>query len=116
MRDCWFIFTWNFNLSVLVSARWEELPLSELHRESLRKAVINLPFFLGSPKTALDDDEVVGFTQNGGWQKVDNLVPLLYRFDPWFRGHCRDWIRAVREISDRRRLKVSHSFLRRGGP
>jgi hypothetical protein len=67
---------------------------------------------LGGAKNALDEDEVVGFTQNGGWQKVDNLVPLLYHFDHWFFSYRGAWISAVREISDR--LKVSHSSSHRG--
>jgi hypothetical protein len=67
---------------------------------------------LGGAETALDDDEVVDFTQNSGWQKVDSLVPLLYCFDGWFRSNCEDWISAVREISDH--LKVRHSSSRRG--
>jgi hypothetical protein len=76
------------------------------------EAVSLLPFSLGSPRNVLDEDEVVGFTQNGGWQKVDNLVPLLHRFDPEFCYHCEQWINAVHEISDH--LKVSHSSSRRG--
>jgi hypothetical protein len=78
----------------------------------VEEAVQVLPFFLTSAQTALDDGEVVGFTQNGGWQKVDNLVPLLYRFKGWFSYHCENWISAVREISDC--LKVSHSSSRQG--
>jgi hypothetical protein len=67
---------------------------------------------LGSPKTAIDDDEVVGFTQNGGWQKVDKVLVLLYRCSEWFRDEFVAWISKLRTISDG--LKVSHSFLRRG--
>ncbi|KAJ2913559.1 hypothetical protein MD484_g6852, partial [Candolleomyces efflorescens] len=53
--------------------RLKDLPLSALHRGCLRDAVKYLPGFLASPTTVLDDilDEVVGFTQNGGWRKVE---------------------------------------------
>jgi hypothetical protein len=67
---------------------------------------------LENPRNDLDDDEVVGFTQNGGWQKVDNLVPLLYRFDSWFYGYFEVWTSAVCKISDH--LKVGHSSSHRG--
>jgi hypothetical protein len=104
----------KFNPSVLVPAKWEELPLSVLHRESLRRAVINLPLSLGNPKTALDDDEVVGFTQHGGWQKINSLLSLQlqYRQGSWFYTNLGGWIDAVRDISDF--LKVSHSSSRQG--
>ncbi|KAJ2917298.1 hypothetical protein MD484_g3128, partial [Candolleomyces efflorescens] len=55
-------------------AKLGEIPLL---RRCLEDAVDNLPHFLASPTTALDDEEVVGFTQNGGWQKVDKLIPPL---------------------------------------
>jgi hypothetical protein len=62
---------------------------------------------LGSPQTALDDDEVVDFTQNGGWQKINNLLVLLYRYSRWFRDQpFGSWISCLQGISDR--LKVSH--------
>jgi hypothetical protein len=66
-----------------------------------------------SRKTGLDDD-VVGFTQNGGWQKVDKMLPLLYSFSGWFRGSSSfgSWISRLQKIFDR--LKVSHPFLHRG--
>jgi hypothetical protein len=84
----------------------------ELHRRSLKEAVEDLPFFLGSSKIALDDDEVVSFTQNGGWQKVDKILPLL--FSGWLHESSlfESWISHLQNISDR--LKVSHPFLRRG--
>jgi hypothetical protein len=63
------------------------------------------------PQTALDDDEVVGFTQNGGWRKVDNLLPLLHPVETSFCEFRGIWIRAVRNFSDH--PKVRHSFLRR---
>ncbi|KAJ2935590.1 hypothetical protein H1R20_g1506, partial [Candolleomyces eurysporus] len=59
-----------------LSAEWEDLPLPKLHRRSLQEAVEDLPSFL-SAVDAIDDDEVVAFTQNGGWQKINSLLPLL---------------------------------------
>jgi hypothetical protein len=49
------------------------------------------------------DDEVVGFTQNGGWQKIDTVLPLVYglnRFMP------RTWMDNLRCFANN--LKVSH--------
>ncbi|RXW15765.1 hypothetical protein EST38_g10096 [Candolleomyces aberdarensis] len=56
-------------------AKWEELPLPVLYRRSLKAAVEDLPLILYIAPAL--DDEVRGFTQNGGWQKVDSLLPLL---------------------------------------
>jgi hypothetical protein len=69
---------------------------------------------LASPKTALDDidDEIVGFTQNGGWQKLDNLWPLLIR-SGWIMQYLNDWMDAVQTVFDN--LKVSLSVLHRDG-
>jgi hypothetical protein len=69
------------------------------------------PFFLRTLQTALDDHEVVGFEQTGGWQKINNVLVLLYRYNGWFRDEFGSWISCLQEISDR--LKVSHSLLRR---
>ena len=60
-----------------VPAKWEELPLSELSRHCLQAAINYLPYFLNST-TGIDDGEVRDFTQNGGWQKLDSLLPLLH--------------------------------------
>ncbi|KAJ2917319.1 hypothetical protein MD484_g3113, partial [Candolleomyces efflorescens] len=79
-------------------AKWKELPLSELQRGCLKAAVKGLPGFLASPTTALDD-EVVGFTQNGGWQKVDKLFPLLVYSEPdLFREF---WSSEVHQVFDK---------------
>ncbi|RXW20301.1 hypothetical protein EST38_g5562 [Candolleomyces aberdarensis] len=80
-------------------AEWEELPLPELYRESLQEAVEDLPSFLnGAP--AIDDEEVIGFTQNGGWQKINNLLPLLYRPDRWFCKNFDDWIGSLQKFTN----------------
>jgi hypothetical protein len=71
--------------------------------------------FLASPQTALDDidDEIVGFTQNGGWQKLDNSLALLIRSDVHhsFLDYSPDWVYAVQFLFDN--LKVSLSVSHR---
>ncbi|KAJ2915217.1 hypothetical protein MD484_g5212, partial [Candolleomyces efflorescens] len=79
-------------------AKLGELPLSELHRSCLKNAVDDLPRLLASPTTALDDDEVVGFTQNGGWQKVDKLLPLVILHPPYYIDF---WYPSVHLVSDK---------------
>jgi hypothetical protein len=98
--------------SVLVSAKWEELPLSELHRCCLAEAVENLPFFFTSPHAALDDDEVVSFTQNGGWQKVDSLLPPLFISGYFDVMYYEEWINILHQLSNH--LQVSLSVLHCG--
>ncbi|RXW17449.1 hypothetical protein EST38_g8407, partial [Candolleomyces aberdarensis] len=78
-------------------AKWEELPLPDLYRHSLQEAVKDLPSFL-KDAPAIDDEEVVGFTQNGGWQKINNLLPLLCNTSPWIGD---DWIEALQKLTDR---------------
>jgi hypothetical protein len=70
--------------------------------------------FLASPKTALDDidDEIVGFTQNGGWQKLENLWPLMIDMNSIGR-RLQDWMDTVQIVFDN--LKVSLSVLHRDG-
>ena len=80
-----------------------------LYRASLEEAVEDLPFFLNKAP-AIDDDGVVGFTQNGGWQRINNVLPLLYHRDKWLFDEFRYWIGALREFANH--LKVSHSSLR----
>ena len=72
---------------------------------------MDLPFFLDRAPT-VDDGEVVRFTQNGGWQKIDNLLPLLYCKGSWLLREFRYWINALQEFA--KRLKVSHTSWRRG--
>ncbi|RXW18054.1 hypothetical protein EST38_g7798 [Candolleomyces aberdarensis] len=59
--------------------KWEELPLPKPQRDCLREAIKSLPPFLCKAAASLDDDEVVDFTQKGGWPKLDKLLPLVYR-------------------------------------
>jgi hypothetical protein len=70
-----------------------------------------LPFALRNAPAI--DDEVVSFTQSGGWQKLEILWPLLYRRRGWLRVFFADWTSSLHNIADR--LKVSRSSLRRGG-
>ncbi|KAJ2917312.1 hypothetical protein MD484_g3118, partial [Candolleomyces efflorescens] len=79
-------------------ANWDEFSLSELHRRCLKDAVEDLPHFLASPTAALDD-AVVGFTQNGGWQKVDKLLPLLTA--TWGGLFPKSWPSSVHQVSDK---------------
>jgi hypothetical protein len=73
--------------------------------------------FLASTQTTLDDidDEIVGFTQNGGWQKINNLFPLLIRSNVnlYFLDNSPIWVDAVQILFDN--LKVSLSVLHRDG-
>ena len=73
------------------------------------------PFFLRTLQTALDDPEVVGFEQTGGWQKINSLLPLLIRLDvhEYFLRIRLDWVCAVQILFDK--LKVSLSVLHRDG-
>ena len=71
------------------------------------EAVEDLPYFLNTLAPAIDDEAVVDFTRNGGWQNFNNVLPLLYRPDKWLFDWFEDWIRALRNFIDQ--LKVSYS-------
>ncbi|RXW19405.1 hypothetical protein EST38_g6439 [Candolleomyces aberdarensis] len=81
-------------------AKWEQLPLPALSKHSLREAVEDLPSFLNGAD-GIDDDEILAFTQNGGWQKINNLLPLLYRPGRYLSNYFQDWIGALRNLTDR---------------
>ena len=72
---------------------------------------------LTGPQTALDDidDEIVGFTQNGGWQKLNNLLLQVMRsgMQEYSCDDCPDRVDAVQILFDE--LKVSLSVLHRDG-
>ena len=86
--------------------RWEELPLPESPRLSLRVAVWLLPHILGLAETALFENELVAFTQNGGWHRIDKLLPLVYLTKNYLlRSHWKHWIGDLRQHTDS--LKVS---------
>ncbi|KAJ2929823.1 hypothetical protein H1R20_g7264, partial [Candolleomyces eurysporus] len=80
-------------------AQWDELPLPVLHRRLLRETLEDLAPFL-SHAPALGDDEVVGFTQTGGWQKINDLLPLLYRLGQWLFIQFMDWVRLLDRFAD----------------
>ncbi|RXW13459.1 hypothetical protein EST38_g12393 [Candolleomyces aberdarensis] len=82
---------------------WEKLPLPELYRGSLQAAVAILPSFFNGAD-AINDEEVVDFTQNGGWQKINNLLPLLQRKGNWFYLILEHWIEPLEKFADH--LKV----------
>jgi hypothetical protein len=79
-----------------------------LYSRSLKEAVQKLPTYLRHALAL--DDEVVGFTQNGGWQRITNLLPLLFGF--MFGTKCSfvTWTVNLRDFADH--LEVSHSCLR----
>ena len=80
--------------------RWKDLPIPEYRRRSLEVAFQHLPNFLNG-STAVDD-EVVDFTQNGGWRKIDKLFPLLRIHGIPFR---QDWMASLRQFTAK--VKVS---------
>ena len=90
------------NPSVLVPARWDELPLPLLSRESLREAIDNLPFLLNEAVAV--DDEVSGFTRNGGWQKISKLVPLMCHLGGSYFIFSDRWINVLGEYTDKLRV------------
>ena len=106
MRTFWFVTGWIYNLLLLVPAKWDDLPLPALYKRSLDEAILDVPWFLCNYPA---DDEVVGFTQNGGWQKINNLLPLRYREDTWLFRMFGPWINGLQNFTDH--LKVSHSPL-----
>ena len=87
----------------LVPVRWNKLALPALYRRSLKEAVEDLPAFLD--RAAAIDGEVVGFTQNRGWQKMGNLVPLLYSSREWLFDQSDHWIDCMSRFTSK--LKVS---------
>ncbi|RXW14463.1 hypothetical protein EST38_g11393 [Candolleomyces aberdarensis] len=56
---------------------WEELMLSGSHKEILWEAVTHLGLSLKNDRGF--DDEIVSFTQKGGWRKIDKLFPPAHR-------------------------------------
>ena len=70
-------------------------------------AIKDLPFFLDNGHAT--DDDVVDFTQNGGWQKINNLIPSLFHKDKSLPQYFNSWLLCLRRFSNH--LKVSHSSL-----
>ncbi|KAJ2925559.1 hypothetical protein H1R20_g11533, partial [Candolleomyces eurysporus] len=87
--------------------RWDALPLPESHRLSLRRAIVGLPYFLITPllseffsSSNSPDNEVVDFTRDGGWGKIDHLSPLLYHSLAKVSYHTfGSWIEGLRRFS-----------------
>ena len=75
--------------------RWEKLPIPESSRRSLELALEFLPDYL-SESTGVDD-EVVDFTEKGGWRKIDKLFPLLMRFNSSLDWE--DWTEPLRRFT-----------------
>ncbi|KAJ2932901.1 hypothetical protein H1R20_g4186, partial [Candolleomyces eurysporus] len=76
--------------------KWEELPLPRICKDALLKALRKLPFLL---QLNIDiDDDVLKFTQKGGWHKIDKLLPLAYQ---WFDNvNWRSWNSAFSTFVD----------------
>ncbi|RXW11452.1 hypothetical protein EST38_g14403 [Candolleomyces aberdarensis] len=74
----------------------EEVP--EFHRHCLEEAIEDLPFFL--PKATNIDDDVVDFTENCGWQKLDKLLPLVYGIGHWLFHYFKHWITTLYQFAD----------------
>ncbi|KAJ2935106.1 hypothetical protein H1R20_g2010, partial [Candolleomyces eurysporus] len=79
--------------------KWNKLSLPVLYRRSLIEAIDDLPLFLNSAPAI--DDEVICFAQNDGWQKLNNLLPLLYCLEGWLFGNFDKWINHLAAFSDK---------------
>ncbi|RXW23934.1 hypothetical protein EST38_g1915 [Candolleomyces aberdarensis] len=81
--------------------RWEDLPLSEQLKCSLKVASEDLPYFLDEANAL--DDEVADFTHHDGWPKLHKLL-LLDMADPslWLRygNNWETWIKILRHFTD----------------
>jgi hypothetical protein len=71
----------------------------------VKKAIWYLPEFLNRAHAI--DDEVVEFTEKGGWQKIDDVLLRVVS-----RYVLDEWIGSLRHFTSA--LKVSLFFLRRG--
>ncbi|KAJ2922631.1 hypothetical protein H1R20_g14461, partial [Candolleomyces eurysporus] len=81
--------------------QWEELPLPEQHRYSLKEATENLPFFLCQANTL--DDEIADFTHHDGWPKLQKLLLLVMATRKgWLRSikNWKLWIDCLRHFTD----------------
>ncbi|KAJ2925040.1 hypothetical protein H1R20_g12043, partial [Candolleomyces eurysporus] len=71
--------------------------LSVFHRRGLEQAVRKLSFFLQGETTL--DDNVVDFTENRGWHKLDKLLPLFNSLGHFNPGEVEGWISRNPEIA-----------------
>jgi hypothetical protein len=82
-----------------------QLPLRQTSMDQVELAVDYLPSILSSAAVAIDafDDAIADFAQNGGWHKIDSMLPLLYhtgksptlrRFKMW-TGKLRQFVDNV---------------------
>jgi hypothetical protein len=69
----------------------------------VKKAIWYLPSFLNRAHAI--DDEVVEFTEKGGWQKIDDVFPLVLGSGL----HLPSWMPSIRKYTSA--LKVSYFFL-----
>jgi hypothetical protein len=61
------------------------------------EAIQSLPCLLRHVTTI--DGEVKDFTQNGGWRKMNSLIPLLYDVGTWRLGYFGPWLDWLRELA-----------------
>ena len=82
-----------------VRDNWDELPEpSKAQLSSMRMAIHFLPSFLAG--AAPMDDELIDFTQNHGWHKIDKLLPsaLGVIFANWENSSI--WLRFFARATD----------------
>ncbi|RXW21491.1 hypothetical protein EST38_g4367 [Candolleomyces aberdarensis] len=58
--------------------RWAKIQLPEPDLKALEAAIAFLPNSLRRARAVAVEKELVGFAHQGGWQRVDKLLPLLY--------------------------------------
>ncbi|KAJ2932163.1 hypothetical protein H1R20_g4928, partial [Candolleomyces eurysporus] len=82
---------------------WDELPLPEPQRLSLRLAIDDLSFFLHIAGVSAIGDAVADFTHNDGWPKLGEVLPLAYDHSQHKAGflfhHWPEWIHWLRRFA-----------------
>ncbi|KAJ2927472.1 hypothetical protein H1R20_g9622, partial [Candolleomyces eurysporus] len=69
-----------------VRDNWEELPEpSKAQLSSMRMALHFLPSFLAGASPM--DDELIDFTQNQGWDKIDKFLPWVYEMNSFLLSY-----------------------------
>ncbi|KAJ2917872.1 hypothetical protein MD484_g2593, partial [Candolleomyces efflorescens] len=80
-----------------------ELPMRQFTLDQVELAVDYLPAILSSAAVAINsfDDAIADFAQNGGWDKIDSLLPHLYHTgrSPTL-NRFKMWVRSMRQFVD----------------
>ncbi|KAJ2932664.1 hypothetical protein H1R20_g4430, partial [Candolleomyces eurysporus] len=58
--------------------KWAKIQLPEPDLKTLQAAIAFLPNSLRCARAVAVESELVGFAHQGGWQRLDKLLPLLY--------------------------------------